>query len=414
MKQNALPPTVTGRHRRSTALGAVVVAGLITASGCSSSSTGSGATTNDSTTSGSRTSSATPSATSTPAATTGAGATTTASATATTASASGTTGSASSNASVADVAAAGTAFLNLLDANEKAAGVFEYSNTPQKAKWSNFPNSIFPRSGIQWGTLSAAKQTAWLAMVQKSLSAEGYARFLAEWKADDALASQQGGGGNMFGSNLFYIALIGTPSATTPWMYQFGGHHVTLNVTIAGGRISPTPSFVGDQPTSYTDANGKTVVPLGDISDDAYALLGMLDATQKTAAVLGTSVIDVVLGPGQDGKTIATEGLLGSKMTDAQQAQLLKLIMHYAGMANDTETARRLAEIKADLSNTAFAWYGSTTAGQSAYFRVTGPTVVIEYSPQGGGGPNAAATGAPTHIHGIYRDPTNDYGTKYD
>ena len=412
MNHDRLPPATPGHMRRSATLGAVLVVGALAASACSSSSAGGSTAT---TAAGAATSTAATSAT------TAAGSTSTAAGTATAPTSAGTatsTAPAASNASIADIAAAGTAFVSLLDANQKAAGLFDYANTTQKAKWSNFPNTIFARSGIQWGTMSTTQQTAWLTMVQKSLSTEGYNRFLAEWKADDALATQQGGGNNMFGSNLFYIALLGTPSATTPWMYQFGGHHVTLNVTIAGGRISPTPSFVGDQPTSYTDANGSTVVPLGDISNDAYALLASLDATQKTAAILGTSVIDVVLGPGQDGKTIATEGLLGSKMTEAQQTQFLKLIMHYAGMANDTETAKRRTEIKADLPNTAFAWYGSTTVGQSGYFRITGPTVVIEYSPQGGGGggggQGAAATGAPTHIHGIYRDPTNDYGNKYD
>ena len=59
------------------------------------------------------------------------------------------------------------------------------------------------------------------------------------------------------------------------------------------------------------------------------------------------------------------------------------------------------------LDQTYFAWYGPTTAGSAAYFRVTGPTIVIEFSPQQMGG-NAA-----NHNHGIYRDPTNDYGAKY-
>ena len=100
-----------------------------------------------------------------------------------------------SGASIADVAAAATQFVGMLDATQKSAGLFEYSNTAQKAKWSNFPNSIFPRSGIQFGTLSDAQQAAWLSMVQKSLSTEAYNRFLTEWKADDALASTDNGGG---------------------------------------------------------------------------------------------------------------------------------------------------------------------------------------------------------------------------
>jgi hypothetical protein len=67
-----------------------------------------------------------------------------------------------------------------------------------------------------------------------------------------------------------------------------------------------------------------------------------------------------------------------------------------------------MAEIKANLSGTWFAWSGPTTNGMPAYYRIQGPTVVIEYAPQPLGGD-------PTmHIHTIYRDPTNDYGKKSD
>jgi Protein of unknown function (DUF3500) len=90
-------------------------------------------------------------------------------------------------------------------------------------------------------------------------------------------------------------------------------------------------------------------------------------------------------------------------MTADQQAAFLKLIGHYTGLSNDEDAAARMAEIKSTLNQTYLAWYGPTTKGSAAYFRVTGPTIVIEYSPQQGG----------NHIHGIYRDPTNDYGAKY-
>jgi hypothetical protein len=117
--------------------------------------------------------------------------------------------------------------------------------------------------------------------------------------------------------------------------------------------------------------------------------------------------MDLVLGPGQDGKTIQAEGLPGSQMNATQQAAFLKLINHYAGLGNDAYAASRLAEIQANLAQTYLAWYGPTTKGSAAYFRVTGPTIVIEYSPQSMGGHAA------NHLHGIYRDPTNDYGAKF-
>ncbi len=84
-----------------------------------------------------------------------------------------------------------------------------------------------------------------------------------------------------------------------------GGHHVTINATVVGPNVALTPSFIGCQPCEYTDANGNTVrAPLGEIEDDAFALVNSLDATQQQAAILGSSPIDLVLGPGQDGRTI--------------------------------------------------------------------------------------------------------------
>ena len=75
----------------------------------------------------------------------------------------------------------------------------------------------------------------------------------------------------------------------------------------------------------------------------------------------------------------------------------------WAGIMTDAYATPRMAEIRSNLAQTWFAWSGATTNGSAAYFRVQGPTIVIEYAPQGG----------VDHIHTIYRDPTNDYGAKF-
>jgi hypothetical protein len=290
--------------------------------------------------------------------------------------------------------------------------LFDWTDTAQKQRWSNFPTGAFERAGLMWGNISETQQNAWLAIMQATLSAEGYNRVIAEWNADDVVAAQEaanpsGGPPVSFGKKYYYIAIIGTPSETSPWQWQFGGRHVTVNATIVGPNISLTPSFIGVQPGEYTDANGNTVSPLGNIDDDAFALINVLDATQQKTAILGATSIDLVLGPGQDGKTIQAEGLPAAQMTADQQAALLKLIGHYTGLANDVAATARMAEIKSTQDQTYFAWYGPTTQGSAAYFRVTGPTIVIEYSPQQMGGDAA------NHIHAMKRDPTNDYGAKY-
>jgi hypothetical protein len=210
---------------------------------------------------------------------------------------------------------------------------------------------------------------------------------------------------DMFGSDLYYISFLGTPSTMDPWMLQFGGHHLALNITIVGSQGVLTPTLTGAQPATY-NLNGKIIRPLGRESDKALGLLQSLDIRQRQQAVLSYSVADLVLGPGQDGMKIVPEGLKASAMTVRQQAMLLDLIAEWAGIMNEASATARMAEIKADLNETWFAWSGLTTgeAGSNitAYYRIQGPHLVIEYAPQHDEPAN--------HVHTMYRDPANDYG----
>jgi hypothetical protein len=239
------------------------------------------------------------------------------------------------------------------------------------------------------------------------LSGKGYEKVQQIMEADEILKVSQGN--PMFGKDMYYISFLGEPSERTPWMLQFGGHHLALNLTIAGERGVLTPSLIGAQPALYS-ANGKTIRPLGEESDRALALLDALDDAQRKQAILGYRVADLVLGPGQDGKTIQPEGLRGSSMNERQRAMLLDVISEWAGIVHESAASSRIAELKADLDATWFAWSGPTTAAAgrniTAYYRIQGPKLVIEYAPQPLGGDPSM------HVHTMYRDPTNDYGRK--
>jgi hypothetical protein len=179
----------------------------------------------------------------------------------------------------------------------------------------------------------------------------------------------------MFGSDLYYISFLGAPSTTNPWMLQFGGHHLALNITIAESKGVLTPTLTGAQPATFK-LNGTNVRPIGRESDKGLALLHGLDDQQRKQAVLNYTVPDLVLGPGQDGKRIVPEGLQASAMNSKQQAMLLDLIGAWAGVINGTSAAVRMDGIRADLSETWFAWSGAPTgeAGSniSAYYRIQG------------------------------------------
>jgi hypothetical protein len=265
---------------------------------------------------------------------------------------------------------------------------------------------MVPRAGLKMGDLSGPQRKAAMTLLATMLSKRGYEKVQAIVEGDEMLKVAAAGRGTpMFGRDLYYISFLGKPSVKDPWMLQFGGHHLALNITMAGPDGILTPSHTAAQPAKYT-VDGKTVRPLGAENDKAFALINALDEAQRKQAILAYKVADLVLGPGQDGKTIQPEGLKCSAMNASQQAMLLDLAGEWVGIVNDQSAAVRMADIKLNLSATWFAWSGPTINGQPAYYRIQGPTLVIEYAPQPLGGD-------PTmHIHTIYRDPTNDYGKK--
>ena len=317
-------------------------------------------------------------------------------------------GDAGAKTETANIVKAANAFLATLDDAQKKRVLFAYNDEPQRARWSNLPTSFVRRAGLDLGELNPAQRASALALLSSVLSKRGFEKVQQIMEGDEVLKKNEGDN-PIFGKDLFYFSLLGTPSATEPWMLQFGGHHLALNLTFRGEQGILTPSLTGAQPALYT-LNGKTIRPLGQESDKAVALLASLDDTQRKGAILNYRVADLVLGPGQDGKTILPEGLKASAMTDQQRAQLLDLIAEWAGIVHDSAATARLAEIKAGLNETWFAWSGSTAVisghNITGYYRIQGPKLVIEYAPQRLGGDLSL------HVHTIYRDPTNDYGRK--
>ena len=310
--------------------------------------------------------------------------------------------------------AAAESFLSTLDQRQRAKANIEL-NEKSRTIWSNLPTGTkmqvgaTERNGLKLGDMTPPQEKAALALLAAALSQEGYQKTMAIVDADEVLEQRSAptrkpGAAIRFGRAEFFVAVLGKPSTTDPWMLQFGGHHLAINVTIAGRSPVLTPTHTGAQPASFA-IEGRTVRPLGDENDKAFALMNSLSADVQKQATLGANVRNLVLGPGEDGKMIAPEGAKASAFTAAQKAALLDLIGEWVRILGDEAAQAKMAEVKSRLDDTYFAWAGSTTNGNGAYFRIQGPTVFIEYAPQGKDTP-------PDHIHTIYRDPTDDYAAK--
>jgi hypothetical protein len=362
---------------------------------------------------------------------------------------------------------AANAFLAKLDESQRAKVLFDFNNTAQKKNWSNYPTGTYNRAGLDYGDMNEQQRAAVMTLLKAVLSEEGYQKVINIMTSDEILGRLDTGTDALEGFAYYFISILGTPSATAPWMIQWGGHHLALNITFDGSNEVLTPTHTGCDPCSYFVNDQKTYV-LGDEYSKALKLVNALDADQKAQAVLTYAVSDLVLGPGQEDRVLAPEGLPGSKLTADQQAMLLDIISEWVNITTESAAATRMAALSANINDTYFAWSGDISENSTtSYFRITGPTLLIEFSPQGGGpggpggpgaggtpdasgGPGAVGTpggapgsgnppGRPTstgptvapnsfklnlgnfgritdagalyHVHTIYRDPTNAYGS---
>ena len=223
--------------------------------------------------------------------------------------------------------AAATKFLDALDETSRAKALLEF-DSKKRSGWSNLPVTMVPRNGVRMGDLTPAQRDAALDLLKAVLSKEGAQKAVDIMNADQTLVGGKGKGGKKapaFGNDEYYLAIFGTPSVTTPWLVQFGGHHLGINVTLIGKASVLTPTHTGTQPESFQRA-GKTVCPLGGENDKAFKLIAALDDKQRAQAILGPKPRDLILGPGKDGKKIDPQGVKADSFTAEQKAMLLDLI----------------------------------------------------------------------------------------
>ncbi|MFE6482143.1 DUF3500 domain-containing protein [Streptomyces sp. NPDC057757] len=319
-----------------------------------------------------------------------------------------TDGASPGGANTAEVVKAVNAFLATLDDTERDKVEYDFSENKARQTWSNFPTTTVPREGIVLSDLTAAQQKAAAAALQVALSPDGAEQDANIQKADDELNRLGGQGSDDFGAlKDYYIAVYGTPSATQPFMVQFGGHHLARNLTYNGDKVSQTPQFVGSEPTSFK-SDGATVEPLKAESSAMFGMLAGLDDKQKAAAEITSGTFDdLVMGPGKDsGVFPSSEGLLGSELTAAQRKLVLATIRTYAGDLNSTAADKLMAKYESELDKTRVGWSNNTgPTDENSYIRIDGPSVWIEFI-------NTRSQSTPDiHYHSVYRDKTNDYGS---
>ncbi len=306
---------------------------------------------------------------------------------------------------VAHIVKTANTFLSTLDAGQRDDVLYDFDDREQRENWSNLPVSMIERGGLRMGDLAERQKEAVFHMLQATLSEAGFQQIIDNINGDEVLAGQSSRGRRMFGKDEFYVSILGQPSISSPWMWQFGGHHLGVNATISGDQVTLSPSLTGGQPINY-ELNGVSYRQLAKEVNLVVALAQSFSDEQKKQAVLAGRYDDMRYGPDATTIVYKAEGINALQLNDKQQQLLLELIAARVGILNDIHAGIAMAKIRDNLKDTWFSWFGPTEPGYAFSFRIQAPTLVMEYCPQRLGGD-------PTnHIHAMYRDPSNDYGVK--
>jgi hypothetical protein len=312
----------------------------------------------------------------------------------------------------AAMASAANAFLSGLtpDQRQQAALPFEGD---ERMRWNFIPNEMFPRKGLMVKAMSEAQRAQAHALLKTGLSQKGYMTATSIMELENVLrAIEAGGGGDSRGGPPrfardpleYYFTVFGTPSAKGAWGWRVDGHHISLHFTIEDGKaVASSPSFFGSNPAQVLDGPQKGLRVLAAEEDAGRALVLALDDAQRaTATIQGATPGDIVTGNKPAADPQNPLGITASAMTPPQRELLMKLIDVYASYMAEDAAADRLSKLRAaGVDKIAFAWAGETQPGQKHYYRVQGPTFLIEFDDVQNNG---------NHIHSVWRDFKGDFG----
>ena len=299
-----------------------------------------------------------------------------------------------------DMAKAANNLLATYTPEQKQTGVFELTDA-ERVNWHFIPRV---RKGIPFKDLTTAQRPLAHALLSSGLSQRGYASAVTIMSLEQILLEQeQGKGGPKRDPENYSVTIFGKPGSQQPWGWRLEGHHLSLNFTIAEGKVVGTPSFFGTNPAEAKDGPRKGLRVLDQEEDLGRALVQSLTEEQKKTAILaGEAPKEIITANSRKAKLLTPEGIAADQLTAPQKQMVLGLISAYANRLRGEVAEGDLQKIQsAGFEKVHFAWAGGTQSGQPHYYRLQGPTFLIEYDDT----QNNA-----NHIHTVWRDMTNDFG----
>jgi hypothetical protein len=320
----------------------------------------------------------------------------------------------STGVSTEPVRRAARAFLAALSPEQRTKTTFRVEDDEWR-KWMN--QHFYVRQGVGFNELSEAQREAAFGLMRAALSAKGLQLSRDIMRLNHTLGELNNDNFVEYGEWLYWITVMGEPSASRPWGWQLDGHHLIVNYFVLGDQVVMTPSFFGSEPIVAKAGKHKGTTILQDEQRLGLALIRGMDEGQKKRAILTVSKTgnNNLTEAFKDNVVLDYAGIRASELTAAQKDQLLALISAYVRNTRDGHARVKMQEVRQHLDDTRFAWIGGTEDASVFYYRVQSPVILIEFDHQLPVGLRHLAKGERVpdreHVHTVIRTPNgNDYG----
>ena len=319
----------------------------------------------------------------------------------------------STGVSTEPVREAAEKFLAALTAEQRAKTTFAVDDDEWR-KWMN--QHFYVRQGVGFDEMDEAQREAAFGLMRASLSADGLKLSRDIMNLNRTLGELNDNNFAEYNEWLYWITVMGKPSADQPWGWQVDGHHLIINYFVLGDQVVMTPLFVGSEPVIAESGKFKGTAIMQREQDQGLALIRSLSPEQQDKAIIETSKDgnDNLGEAFSDNIVLDYAGIAASELSPHTRAQLLDLIGIYVHNMREGHARVRMAEVEAHLDETHFAWIGGTDEDAVFYYRIHSPVILIEFDHQRPVGIRHLVEGrAPIrqHIHAVVRTPNgNDYG----
>lgn len=284
-------------------------------------------------------------------------------------------------------------------------------------KWRKWMNQHFyARQGVSFQEMTEAQRELAFGLMRASLSVKGFELTRNIMRLNETLA-ELADDREFLGEWLYFISIMGRPSATEPWGWQLDGHHAIINFFVLGDQVVMTPHFMGSEPVRASSGKYKGVTILQQEQNDGLAMLRGIPEALRQKAILNFSKTgnNNLTEAFKDNVVLDYAGVPAADLPAAARKQLVELVHLYVSNMAGGHARVKMDEVQRHIEQTSFAWIGGTEADSVFYYRVQSPVVLIEFDHQRPANLRKFASdpSKPTqqHIHCVVRTPNgNDYG----